>query len=60
MLKYINDNFYNYYIFSDKISHQVTKTIGLLCTDMIMYMSPGDMVNATCGCRASGSLSERF
>ena len=55
MLKYIKDNFYNYYIFSDKISHQVTKTIGLLCTDMIMYMSPGDMFNTTCGCRASGS-----
>ena len=43
-------NYYNYYTFSGKIFKQGTNTPWPF-TDMIVYMSPGDMFNATCGCK---------
>ena len=47
-------NYYNYYTFTGRIFKQDTNT-PWPDTDMIMYMSPGDMLNATCGCMASTS-----
>ena len=42
-------NYYNYYTFAGRIFKQGTNTPWPF-TDMIIYMSPGDMFNATCGC----------
>ena len=42
-------NYYNYYTFTGKIFKQGTNT-PWSTNNMIMYMSPGNMFNATCGC----------
>ena len=47
-------NCYNYYTFAGRIFKQGTNT-PWTTTDMIMYMSPQDMFNATCGSTASTS-----
>ena len=44
------------YTFTGRVFKQGTNT-SWPTTDMIMYMSPGDMFNATCGCTGYQSAS---
>ena len=49
-------NCYNYYTFTGRMYKQGTNTLWPT-TDTIMYMSPGDIFNATCRCIGYQSAS---
>ena len=53
-------NYYNYYTFTGRIFKQGTNTPWPDTADMIIYMSPGDTFNATCGCTSSSPLWKAF